>query len=108
RLASDGFKIAINDLAAKSSVLKAVKKEIQESMGKNALIRVGYVSVEENVKTMIDGVVKTFGSLDVMSIVRSSVLGTTHTITFRCLQLANEWEWAFAINVSGTFLCYKW
>ncbi|KAJ3985070.1 NAD-binding protein [Lentinula detonsa] len=103
RLASDGFEIAINDIAAKSSALEAVKKEIQELTGKHALICVGDVSVEENVKAMIDEVVKTFGSLDVM-VANAGVCpcGPLNDVTL------DEWERAFAINVRGTFLCYKY
>ncbi|KAJ3743197.1 NAD-binding protein [Lentinula detonsa] len=106
RLASDGFEIAVNDIAAKSSALEAVKKEIQELTGKHALICVGDVSVEENVKAMIDEVVKTFGSLDVASIMVANAgvcpCGPLNDVTL------DEWERAFAINVRGTFLCYKY
>ncbi|KAJ3718108.1 hypothetical protein DFJ43DRAFT_779356 [Lentinula guzmanii] len=120
RLASDGFEIAINDIAAKSSALEAVKKEIQELTGKHALICVGDVSVEENVKAMIDEVVKTFGSLDVM-VANAGVcpcgplndgkkiyLRITHGLRDFLSVTLDEWERAFAINVRGTFLCYKY
>ncbi|KAF8824307.1 hypothetical protein HHX47_DHR8000172 [Lentinula edodes] len=65
RLASDGFEIAINDIPAKSLTLEATQKEIQELTGKRALICVGDVSVEEEVKGMIEEVVKSLGGIDV-------------------------------------------
>ncbi|KAJ4001212.1 hypothetical protein F5050DRAFT_94380 [Lentinula boryana] len=120
RLASDGFEIAINDVAAKSSALEAVKKEIQELTGKHALICVGDVSVEENVKAMIDEVVKTFGSLDVMvanagvcpcgplNDGKKTYLRITYGLRDFISVTLDEWERAFAINVRGTFLCYKY
>lgn len=69
RLASDGFEIAINDIPAKSLTLEATQKEIQELTGKRALICVGDVSVEEEVKGMIEEVVKSLGGIDVVNIV---------------------------------------
>ncbi|KAJ4481210.1 short chain oxidoreductase [Lentinula aciculospora] len=72
RLASDGFEIAINDVPAQSSMLEAAQKDIQELTGKRPLICIGDVSVEEDVKAIIEKVVKSFGGLDVASLNLSS------------------------------------
>ncbi|KAH7872719.1 MAG: short chain oxidoreductase [Lentinula lateritia] len=103
RLASDGFEIAINDIPAKSLTLEATQKEIQELTGKRALICVGDVSVEEEVKGMIEEVVKSLGGIDVM-VANAGICpcGPLNDVTL------DEWERAFAVNVRGTFLCYKY
>ncbi|KAJ3824299.1 short chain oxidoreductase [Lentinula raphanica] len=103
RLASDGFEIAINDIDSKLLALETVKKEIEESTGKQALICVGDVSVEENVKAMIESVVKTFSSLDVM--VANAGICPCGPLNDMSVE---EWERAFTVNVIGTFLCYKY
>lgn len=67
RLARDGFDIALNDLPSKSDQLHAVASDI-EKIGRRTHMVPGDVSVEEEVKGMVQGVAKELGSLDVVCI----------------------------------------
>lgn len=69
RLASDGYDIALNDLPENQHKLEAVKEEIisTESSERRVCVLVADVSVEEEVKSMVDGAVAALGRLDVVS-----------------------------------------
>lgn len=66
RLTRDGFVLALNDLPSKTSQLQSLKEEIT-SIGGRAAIFIGDMSNEDDVKSMIDGAVREFGSLDVVN-----------------------------------------
>jgi NAD(P)-dependent dehydrogenase (short-subunit alcohol dehydrogenase family) len=66
RLADDGFDVAVNDLPSNKENLDAVVKEIQ-GKGRRSLALFADVSIEEEVKAMVDRVVKELGGLDVVS-----------------------------------------
>ncbi|KAH7930784.1 NAD(P)-binding protein [Leucogyrophana mollusca] len=102
RLASDGFDVALNDLAAKKPQLDEVSQEIIEK-GRRTVVVCADVSVEEDVKGMVDTVVQELGGVDVMVANAGIVkLGSV-------LQASVEdWENIFAINTRGVFLCYKY
>lgn len=65
RLAKDGYDVGINDIPSKAEQLGEVKEEISR-LNRRAAIFAADVSVEEDVKGMVDGVVATFGGLDVV------------------------------------------
>jgi NAD(P)-dependent dehydrogenase (short-subunit alcohol dehydrogenase family) len=73
RLAQDGFDLALNDLPGKKEVLEDFAAELQqgrESEGSyhpRTCIVTCDVSKEDEVKSMIDTVADTLGSLDVVS-----------------------------------------
>jgi NAD(P)-dependent dehydrogenase (short-subunit alcohol dehydrogenase family) len=68
RLAGDGYDIVINDLESKKENLEEVKKEITANFPERRVLAVfGNVSVEEDVKGLIESTVKEFGSLNVVS-----------------------------------------
>lgn len=71
RLARDGFNVALNDLPNKDAKLEAVATEI-ESLGRQACIVPADVTVDKQVKGMVDDAVTKLGGLDVVS--RSSYL----------------------------------
>ena len=76
RLASDGYDIALNDLAVNEHSLDATSKEINTKYpDRRVCALVANVSIEEEVKNMIDGVVKALGRLDVVS---------NHLVYLRC------------------------
>ncbi|KAF8066558.1 acetoin reductase family protein [Lyophyllum atratum] len=61
------------------------------------------VSIDEQVRAMVEAVVKEYGSLDVMVanagiVMLKPLLDTTE----------NDWDKVFAVNAKGTFLCYKY
>ncbi|KAJ6545399.1 acetoin reductase family protein [Mycena capillaripes] len=102
RLAGDGFDVALNDIASKSALLDGVKAEII-ALGRRSATFCGDVSVDADVKAMVDGVVAALGGLDVMVAnagickARASLLDVE----------PEDWDNTFAINARGTFLCYK-
>ncbi|KIJ16158.1 hypothetical protein PAXINDRAFT_11203 [Paxillus involutus ATCC 200175] len=91
RLAKDGYDIALNDIPSKHSQLRAVADDIDKS-GRKALMFPADVTVDEQVKGMVQEVTKEFGGLDVM------------------VANAGVWDWdrIMAVNARGSFLCYKY
>ncbi|KAJ7921133.1 hypothetical protein B0H13DRAFT_2249624 [Mycena leptocephala] len=102
RLAADGFDVALNDIAAKTAQLEAVKAEVIAA-GRRSAVFPADVSVDSEVKDMVAGVVAAFGGLDVMVAnagickARSSLLDVDPA----------EWDRTFSINVRGVFQCYQ-
>lgn len=66
RLARDGFDIALNDVPSKGDQLRAVADEI-EKIGRRTALVPADVSVDGEVKGMVQDVVKELGGLDVVS-----------------------------------------
>lgn len=66
RLADDGFDIAINDLSTAKENLETLDREII-GKGCKSLICIGDVTVEAEVVTLIDDVVKGLGDIAVVS-----------------------------------------
>ncbi|KAF4566424.1 hypothetical protein EYR36_011850 [Pleurotus pulmonarius] len=104
RLVSDGFDVAINDIPAKIDALERVVNEIKASSSRRAISVPGDVSNESDVKGIVERVVQEFGGLDVMianaGVAVNKPLADTATV--------DEWDRLFAVNVRGTFLCYKY
>jgi NAD(P)-dependent dehydrogenase (short-subunit alcohol dehydrogenase family) len=67
RLAADGFDVAVNDISSNENNLEELVKKIQ-NQGRRSCHLVADVSEEDQVKGMIETVVKEFGGLDVVSI----------------------------------------
>ncbi|KAF5311263.1 hypothetical protein D9758_019040 [Tetrapyrgos nigripes] len=104
RLAKDGMHVALNDLPSSREGLVAVAEEIKRVAGaKECSLHFADVSSEEQVQKMIADVVETYGGLDIMV----ANAGIVPTVPF--LETPVElWDKVFAINVRGTFLCYKY
>ena len=66
RLARDGFDIALNDVSSKRDQLRAVADNI-EKIGRRAFLVPADVTVDREVKGMVQDVVKELGGLDVVS-----------------------------------------
>lgn len=66
RLARDGFDIALNDVPSKCDQLRAVGEDI-EKMGRRTHLVPADVSVEQEVKEMIQDISEKLGGLDVVS-----------------------------------------
>ncbi|KAE9401206.1 NAD(P)-binding protein [Gymnopus androsaceus JB14] len=92
RLASDGFKHALNDVATKREQLGSLAEEIEKKFGHGACVVFGDVRKEEDVERMVESASKTLGGLDVM-VANAAVV---------------DWDNALGINAKGTFLCYKY
>jgi NAD(P)-dependent dehydrogenase (short-subunit alcohol dehydrogenase family) len=65
RLARDGYKVALNDLPSQRSELEALRSDLARS-GNEIFVSPADVSVESEVKAMIDDVVSNIGGLDVV------------------------------------------
>ncbi|KAG9309627.1 hypothetical protein JVU11DRAFT_10289 [Chiua virens] len=87
RLANDGFDIALNDV----------------TVGRRTLLVPADVSMDEEVKRMVQDVVTELGGLDVL-VANAGVFGVTPLIFTE----VDEWERVMAVNARGTFLCYKY
>ncbi|KAG2121971.1 NAD(P)-binding protein [Suillus clintonianus] len=101
RLARDGFDIALNDLPTKSGQLAAVASEV-EALGRKACIVIADVTIEEEVKNMVNDTVKELSGLDVM--VANAGIPGANTVLATTVE---DWERAFTVNARGVFLCYK-
>lgn len=66
RLADDGYDIAVNDIASNAEKLGTVEGEIK-AKGRRTYVGVADVSIENEVKAMIDAVVQALGGLNVVS-----------------------------------------
>ncbi|KAJ7097569.1 acetoin reductase family protein [Mycena epipterygia] len=102
RLADDGFDVAVNDITSSAVSLNEVVENIQ-AKGRASSAHLADVSVEDQVKKMIEDVVTAHGGLDVMvanaGVAKyASILDTT----------VDEWDRIMRINGRGTFLCYKY
>ncbi|KAF8885318.1 NAD(P)-binding protein [Infundibulicybe gibba] len=100
RLADDGFDVAVNDIPSQKKELESLCDEISRK-GRKSEIVVGDVSVEEDVKSLVNRVGAALGGLDMVAnagiCLYKSMMETT----------LDEWERLFAINSRGVFLCYK-
>ncbi len=75
RLAKDGYKVALNDLPSGRANLESLQAEIRslskssdsESIESGTLLVLGDVSVEGEVKGMVNACVENLGGLDVAS-----------------------------------------
>ncbi|KAI0312321.1 acetoin reductase family protein [Amylostereum chailletii] len=102
QLASDGLDVAVNDVSSNHAALTSLVSEI-EAIGRRGVALIADVSDEEQVKTMVEGVVKELGGLDVM--VANAGLCELATILDVTVE---HYERIFAVNVRGVLLCYKY
>ncbi|PCH44826.1 NAD(P)-binding protein [Wolfiporia cocos MD-104 SS10] len=102
RLASDGLRVALNDIATKRDQLQDVAAQIRTSGGE-AIVVTADVSREDDVKAMTTQVVQEAGGLDVM-VANAGILGPfkpLHEVS------AEEFDQIIAVNVRGVMLSYK-
>ncbi|KAF8885316.1 acetoin reductase family protein [Infundibulicybe gibba] len=102
RLADDGFDVALNDIPPQMEKLETLREEISRK-GRRSEIVVGDVSVEEDVKSLVNRVGTALGGLDVM-VANAGICGTKSIME----TTLDEWERLFAVNGRGVFLCYKY
>ncbi|ESK84365.1 acetoin reductase [Moniliophthora roreri MCA 2997] len=101
RLASDGYDIAVNDIAPQKEHLESLKSEI-ESKRRKSIVVIADVSKEEEVQKMVDTTVKELGGLDVMV----ANAGIVHFKPLIQTSVA-DWDRLFAVNTRGLMLCYQ-
>ncbi|KAL0958475.1 hypothetical protein HGRIS_000614 [Hohenbuehelia grisea] len=102
RLAKDGFDVALNDLPAGVRDIEAVRDEILQS-GRKATVVPADVSVESEVKSLVNEVVGGLGSLDVM-VANAGICKPRALVDIS----SDEWDKIFSTNARGVFLSYKY
>ena len=105
-LATAGANICINHVHPQfSSLANQVKKEI-EKFGRRVIIIRADISKEEEVKRLVNEVIKEFGKIDILvnnaGIFPLSPGKLTHQISLR------EWNKILKVNLTGVFLCSKY
>ncbi|KAE9401210.1 NAD-binding protein [Gymnopus androsaceus JB14] len=104
RLASDGFKVALNDIPSKKDQLEAVAREIDAKHGHGSHVVPGDVSQEAEVEAMVKKATEALGGLDVM-VANAGIIGPVKPLVSIS---GDEWDDLFRVNVRGVFLCYKY
>ncbi|KAG2057928.1 NAD(P)-binding protein [Suillus hirtellus] len=104
RLAGDGYDIVINDLESNKENLEEVKKDIiTDFPERRVLIVFGNVSVEEDVKGLVESAVKEFGRLNVF-VANAGIIRTKPLLE----TTSEDFESVLSVNVTGTFYSYKY
>ncbi|KAJ3976776.1 NAD-P-binding protein [Lentinula raphanica] len=98
RLASDGYKVAVNDIHSKVDQLDFIAEDIKKTHGIQTCTVPGDVSVEHEVESMVGNVAKTLGCLDIM-VANAAILGPPDN--------EEDWDKILRVNAKGVFLCYK-
>ncbi|KIM80293.1 hypothetical protein PILCRDRAFT_540575 [Piloderma croceum F 1598] len=101
RLAED-FDVAVNDISSNSQALDSVVAEIIMK-GRRSLPVVADVSDEDQVTNMIDMVVYELGGLDIM-VANAGIYKETSLLAGDTA----DFDRLYAVNVRGTFFCYKY
>jgi len=100
RLARDGSDVAIVDLERKAG--QEVAKEIQ-SMGRRSLFFEVDVSRWDQVRGMVDEVLRDFNKVDIL-INNAGIVGPVQPVwEYR----VEDWDRVMDVNMKGTFLCCK-
>ncbi|KAJ8509357.1 hypothetical protein ONZ45_g8467 [Pleurotus djamor] len=102
RLTADGFDLVVNDVPSNSKLLEQLVEHIKDS-GRCGIAVLGDVSNESDVVRLVDTAVAELGGLDVM--VSNAGVTLNKTIAETSVE---DWDHVFAVNVRGTFLCYKY
>ncbi|KAJ3839526.1 hypothetical protein F5878DRAFT_616191 [Lentinula raphanica] len=104
RLAKDGFKVAVNDIASKSEQLQSLSQDIERLSGQASIPVVADISKEVDVENMVNKVAKTLGGLNVMVANAGVVTRSKEMVDYT----TEDWEKVFAVNIRGVFLSYKY
>ncbi|KAJ7163974.1 hypothetical protein C8R43DRAFT_989366 [Mycena crocata] len=102
RLAADGCTVAVSDLPCKIRILEDLVDHIQSKFGAKSVAITADVTDEGEVDNLIAGTVQRLGGLDVF--VANAGVATLDNILDTSIE---EWERVHAVNVTGTFVCYK-
>ncbi|KPN93087.1 3-oxoacyl-[acyl-carrier-protein] reductase [Lysinibacillus sp. ZYM-1] len=100
KLAEEGAKVVVNYSGSQAKAEEVVAK-IQESGGEAIAVQAS-VSQTEEVTTLMDKAVKTFGSLDIL--VNNAGI-TRDNLLMRMKE--DEWDDVLDTNLKGVFLCTK-
>jgi len=102
RLADDGLDVAVNDLPSKSDKLAELVQQIKEK-GRKGIAVPGDVSVETDVKGIVETTAKELGSVDIM-VANAGIVPLTSFLK----STPEELDRVYAVNIRGTMLCFKY
>jgi NAD(P)-dependent dehydrogenase (short-subunit alcohol dehydrogenase family) len=97
-LAGRGYDVAINDLPAEETALKALSEEIA-GLGGRSLVVLADISVKSQVHGMVDSVLGAWNVLDVL--VNNAGILFVHTVEETPEEV---WDKIYDVNAKGTFL----
>jgi meso-butanediol dehydrogenase/(S,S)-butanediol dehydrogenase/diacetyl reductase len=101
QLASDGFDVAINDIANSSGKAEAVASEVR-ALGRKAVVVLADVTVAEQVAEAFEKAYDSLGNLSV--VVANAGIARVDSL----IDLSSDaWDRMFEINVRGVFLTYQ-
>ncbi|OJA16365.1 hypothetical protein AZE42_13409, partial [Rhizopogon vesiculosus] len=104
RLAADGFDIGLSDISTNKSKVDQVALEITNAHPRRRVcVLLVDVTVEDDIRSMVDGVVTELGGLDVM-VANAGIIHTASLVE----TTTTDWDKIFATNVRGVFLTYKY
>ncbi|PPR07485.1 hypothetical protein CVT26_013455 [Gymnopilus dilepis] len=101
RLAADGYDIALNDVIAQESKLKALAEDIH-ALGHRTVLVLADVSDEPSVEKMVNDTVAVLGSVDVM-VANAGICQLASLLD----STPEHWDKHQAVNLRGAFLCFK-
>ncbi|KAF7377446.1 NAD(P)-binding protein [Mycena sanguinolenta] len=102
RLADDGFDVAVNDIPVQSEALAQLVAEIS-AKGRKSSLHIADVSLEDEVRGMVEAVANHYGSLDVM-VANAGIAKWTSVFDMT----AEQWDLTMNVNARSAFLCYKY
>lgn len=100
RFASEGANVVINYVSHKQQA-EALEQELKTSGSKTLLVKAD-VSSEDNVRKMVDEVIKTFGSIDILV----NNAGIVYDVAFN-EKTTLQWQHTIDVNLGGTYNCTK-
>lgn len=102
RLADDGYDVALNDIPRSQKLLESLAEKIR-SKGRRAILALGDVSVEKDVKLLVERTVRQLGGVDVM-IANAGIFQAGPFVD----TTVENFEKVFSVNVRGTYLCFRY
>ncbi|KAK2464702.1 hypothetical protein APHAL10511_003278 [Amanita phalloides] len=102
RLAEDGYDVVLGDVPKKHDELESLASDIR-AKGRKAIVVVGDVTVESDVKTLVETAVQELGGLDVMVANAGVFFGGPFLES-----TVENFDTIFAVNVRGTYLCFRY
>ncbi|MGB9680323.1 MAG: SDR family oxidoreductase [Thermoanaerobacteraceae bacterium] len=98
--AEKGAKVVIADIDDEAGI---ENEEYIKSKGGDSLFVHTDVSLEEDVKNMVDKTIKTYGKIDIL--INNAGIGAGGTIYTRSME---EWDRVINVNLRGTYMCSKY
>ncbi|KAF8737107.1 hypothetical protein AX14_013464 [Amanita brunnescens Koide BX004] len=102
QLAEDGYDIALNDVPKNINALELLAEDVRKN-GRKAIVVIGDVTVENDVKNLVETTSEKLGGLDVMVANAGIYNGGPFLET-----TLDDFEKIFAVNVRGVYLCFRY